>query len=113
MMNMALPRLVVAASNLQTGLRELVPATTPVYADVSEEELQAMEKHEKHEAEARGEEELNRLGISLDEVYSVVPHMEQMIYQASCLVNSARTAPAPVVMSKEPPFGAGEPVQAM
>ena len=39
MMNMALPRLVVASSNLQAGLRELVPPAAPVYAEhMSQEE---------------------------------------------------------------------------
>lgn len=100
MMNMALPRLVVAASSLQTGLRELVPAV-----------------HIRSDG-LNDEEELQRLGITIDELYSVVPHMEQMIYQASCLVNSLRHPPPvpppvpPVDIATERPFGAGPPVEA-
>ena len=118
MMNMALPRLVVAASSLQTGLRELVPAVHIRSDGLNDEELQAATAQEKHEAEARAEEELQRLGITIDELYSVVPHMEQMIYQASCLVNSLRHPPPvpppvpPVDIATERPFGAGPPVEA-
>ena len=118
MMNTALPRLVVAASNLQTGLRELVPAVHIRADGLNDEELQALTAQEKHEAEARAEEELHRLGITVDELYSVVPHMEQMIYQASCLVNSLRQPPPPppppvsMDMATQQPFGAGPPVEA-
>ena len=114
MMNLALPRLVVAASSLQTGLRELVPAVH-IRADdyLNDEELQAVTAQEKHEAEALAEEELHRLGITIEELYSVVPHMEQMIYQASCIVNSMRhPPPVPLDMASDRPFGAGPPVQA-
>mmetsp|Transcript_43745 Transcript_43745/g.81627 ORF Transcript_43745/g.81627 Transcript_43745/m.81627 type:complete len:305 (-) Transcript_43745:221-1135(-) len=116
MMNTALPRLVVAASNLQTGLRELVPAVHVRSDGLSDEEFHALMAHEKHEIEAHAEGELLKLGISIDELYSVVPHMEQMIYQASCLVNSVRHPPpvSPYNMqtASEPPFAPGPPVEA-
>lgn len=118
MMNMSLPRLVVGASNLQAGLRDLVPPSAAVCAEhLSEEELQEAEKAEKQEAELRAEAELNLRNITIDELYSVVPHVEHLIYQASCLLNSIRSSvvgmvPGPVV-KPEPPFEASEPVPAM
>ena len=112
MMNMSLPRLVVGASNLQAGLRELVPATAAVFAEhMNEEELREAERVEKQESELRAEAELNRLNITIDELYSVVPHMEHLIYQASCLLNSIRSV-GPVI-KPEPPFETSEPVPAM
>lgn len=73
MMNMALPRLVVAASSLQTGLREIVTPLVPMDSEHMEEA--------RHEAELRGEAELLLKGIAVEELYSVVPHMEHLIYQ--------------------------------
>lgn len=45
MMNMALPRLVVASSNLQAGLRELVPPAAPVYGERMSAEEPMMSCH--------------------------------------------------------------------
>lgn len=117
MMNMALPRLVVASSNLQAGLRELVPPAAPVYGEhLSAEELQEAVAAEKQESEQRAEAELNKVGISIDELYSVVPHMEHCIYEASCLLNSVErrgsivgAPPPPIVMAEVATFEA-EPV---
>eukprot|EP00438_Fugacium_kawagutii_P006085 Skav220311 [mRNA] locus=scaffold525:69951:70877:+ [translate_table: standard] len=104
MMNMALPRLVVASSNLQAGLRELVPPTAAVFGDhMTEEELQEAAAAEKQEAEQRAEEELNRLGIAMDELYSILPHMEHCIYQASCLLNSVERRGSIVGIPPPPP----------
>jgi len=102
MMNMALPRLVVASSNLQTGLRELVPPSAPAFSErMNEQERLEAIAAEKQEAELRGEAELKKLAISIDELYSVVPHMEHSIYQASCLLSSVERRGS--VVSNPPP----------
>ena len=94
MMNMALPRLVVGAANLQTGLRELV-AVPSEHGEYLEEA--------KQEAEHRAEGELLLKGIVIQELYSVVPHMEHLIYQASCLLNALRS-PAYGCAKREVPY---------
>lgn len=103
MMNMALPRLVVASSNLQAGLRELVPPTAVSGDHMTAEELQEAAAAEKQEAEQRAEEELNKLGITIDELYSILPHMEHCIYQASCLLNSVERRGSIVGVPPPPP----------
>lgn len=96
-LHLALPRIMVASSVLQIAIRNLVPRVQlPDCADdPTDEEFelrsQAAEKAQ-GEAEAKAELELRSHGISISDLYSIVLHMEHMVYQSSCLNNSFRPA---------------------
>mmetsp|Transcript_97676 Transcript_97676/g.174003 ORF Transcript_97676/g.174003 Transcript_97676/m.174003 type:complete len:325 (-) Transcript_97676:195-1169(-) len=97
-MNMALPKIIVASSELQSGLKDLVPKVKlpqksgPMTDEEIDFQLEAEAKAQA-EAEEKGLEELRKHGLSLETLYSVVPHLEQAIYQTSCLKNSVKSVP--------------------
>lgn len=97
--NIALPKIIVASSSLQAGLRKLVPeVTTPASPeDLTDEELDrqlALEADAKARADVKAHSDLERRGLSLQKLYSVVPHLEHLVYQASCLSTSLRASKA-------------------
>eukprot|EP00931_Biecheleriopsis_adriatica_P093025 TRINITY_DN66779_c0_g1_i1.p1 TRINITY_DN66779_c0_g1~~TRINITY_DN66779_c0_g1_i1.p1 ORF type:complete len:340 (-),score=83.25 TRINITY_DN66779_c0_g1_i1:39-1010(-) len=103
MMNVSLPRLIVASSSLQAGLQALIPRVELPEGpeDPTEEELELQleaEAKAKEEAEAKAAEKLRGRGIPPEMLFHVVPHLEQLIYQASCVINSLRSR-----SSKAPP----------
>merc|ERR1719215_1413225 len=86
---MVLPRLLIALANLQGGIRQLAAASLEsALADLAargrpaprtEEEIELQQKEEENArrlAEQAAEEELNKRGITLENLHSTVPQME-------------------------------------
>jgi len=99
LMNITLPKMIVSSSELQRMLKDLVPKVKlpqksgPLTDEEIDLHLEAEAKAQA-QAEEKGFEELRRRGFSLEMLYSAVPHLEQIIYQISCLKNSvAKSAP--------------------
>merc|ERR1711972_85719 len=96
----------VTSSSVQAALRRLVPAVKlPCDFDASEATEEEIELHTiarveaEAAAEAHAEAELNSRNVSIAELHGIVPHMEHLVYQASCLVNDIRVSP---IISKIP-----------
>lgn len=98
LMQAAIPRLIVASASLQKAIRAMVPTPEPPPPTtvLSDEQLDAMLKAEakaKATAETKAEREMTRRGASVAQVYSVIPFLEQAMYQISCLNNSLYSGP--------------------
>lgn len=114
--NISLPKIIIASSGLQAGLRKLVPGVTmPVDLDeLTDEELErqlALEAEAKAQAEVKAHTDLERRGMSLQKLYSVVPHLEHLVYQASCLSNTLQASKAAGMRGGYVVAGDGETVE--
>eukprot|EP00930_Biecheleria_cincta_P028526 TRINITY_DN19913_c0_g1_i1.p1 TRINITY_DN19913_c0_g1~~TRINITY_DN19913_c0_g1_i1.p1 ORF type:complete len:103 (+),score=18.71 TRINITY_DN19913_c0_g1_i1:115-423(+) len=71
-----------------------MPAETEELSDDELERQLALEAEEKARAEVKAHADLKRRGMSFQTLYSVVPHLEHLVYQASCLSNSLQASKA-------------------
>lgn len=108
-LHLAVPRVMIASSVMQTHLRKLVPRIDlPCELGCLQEfdsdaHMCAIAEAE-IAAEAHGEAELRGRNMSIEDFHRILPHMENLVYLASSLINSLHarrlTNVAPVDMLK-------------